>query len=95
MAAFTNPTNIKLVYFDLPAKAEAVRLAFHVGGVPFTDEHVTGVQWQGMKAQYGQYAQIPMLEVDGKRIFQTVNLILYAATLTNLNATSLEEELRL
>uniref|UniRef100_A0A7S3H7U5 Glutathione S-transferase n=1 Tax=Spumella elongata TaxID=89044 RepID=A0A7S3H7U5_9STRA len=95
MTDLSHPSNIRLVYFDIPAKAEPVRLAFHVGGVKFTDERVNGAQWQGMKVEYGQYAQIPLLEVDGRRIYQTVNLILYAALITGLNATNLEDELRL
>lgn len=94
-SSFLNPEKIKLVYFDLPAKAEPIRLAFYLGGIPLEDVRVTGAQWQAMKAQYGPYAQIPVLEVDGKVLFQSVNILLYAGQLANLVPKELEAELRM
>jgi glutathione S-transferase len=95
MSSFLHPQQLTLTYFDLPAKAEPIRLAFHVGGIPFVDQRVNGAQWQTMKAKFGQYAQIPVLEVDGNVIYQSVNILLYAGTLTGLIATDLEGELRM
>jgi glutathione S-transferase len=95
MSSFMHPQQLTLTYFDIPAKAESIRLTFHVGGIPFVDQRVNGAQWQTMKAKFGQYAQIPVLEVDGKIIFQSVNILLYAGTLTGLVATDLEGELRM
>jgi hypothetical protein len=31
------PPTLKLIYFDYPAKAEAIRLAFHIGHITFDD----------------------------------------------------------
>lgn len=95
MASFDSPDKIKLVYFDLPAKAEPIRLAFYLGGIVFEDERVTGADWQTMKTKYGPYAQIPVLEVDGKVLYQSVNILLYAGRLSKLLPDDLEGELKM
>ena len=95
MSSLKNPTDISLYYFDMPARAEAIRLALFVGGIEFKDERVNGLQWQAMKSRFGEYAQIPVLVVDGKVISQAVNILLYAGTLTGLVPNDLEGELRM
>lgn len=95
MSSFLSPQDITLIYFDLPAKAEPIRLALHIGGIPFTDKRVNGLEWQTLKEKYGQYAQIPVMEVDGKVLFQSVNILLYAGTLTGLEAKEIEGTLRM
>lgn len=95
MSSFLAPEKIKLVYFDLPAKAEPIRLAFYLGGIAIEDVRITGVQWQTMKEKYGPYAQIPVLEVDDKVLYQSVNILLYAGKLANLVPSDLEGELRM
>lgn len=95
MTDFLHPREIILTYFDIPAKAEPIRLAFHVGGIEFNDQRVNGAQWHAMKGKFGQFAQIPVLEIDGKIIFQSVNILLYAGTLGGLVATDLEGELKM
>ena len=94
-ASFLTPRQITLTYFDLPAKAEAIRLALYLGGIPFEDKRVNGVQWAAIKPSVGPYAQLPFITVDGKNVFQSINILLYTGTLTGLIATELEQELRM
>lgn len=42
--------NIRLVYFDFGGRAEAIRLALHVGGVDFEDVRITEDQFRQEKA---------------------------------------------
>lgn len=66
--------NIRLIYFDLPFwRAEISRLALFLGGVPFKDIRVTSNEFQRMKAaQQLPYNQLPILEIDGKVIAQSL-----------------------
>jgi glutathione S-transferase len=95
MTSFLSPREITLVYFDIPAKAEPIRLALYIRGIPFNDLRVNGTEWQTMKSKYGEYAQIPVMEVDGQILFQSVNILLYAGTLTGLEAKEIEGVLRM
>jgi prostaglandin-H2 D-isomerase / glutathione transferase len=94
-AAFGSEHRVKLVYFDAPGKAEAIRLAFHIAGIEFTDERLNKVTWAALKPTIGPYAQIPYLEVDDNRIFQSINIALYAGTITGLTVTDLLEECKM
>ena len=44
----TSPV-ISLTYFDIPGPAEAIRLAFYVGEVPFEDRRVSRDEFAVMK----------------------------------------------
>lgn len=39
-----------LNYFNTPGRAEAVRLMFHAAGVEFTDNRMSGEEWQKSKS---------------------------------------------
>lgn len=41
---------IKLIYFDFGGRAESIRLALHVGGVPFEDVRITEEEFRSYKA---------------------------------------------
>jgi hypothetical protein len=41
---------IKLIYFDFGGRAESIRLALHVGGVPFEDARITEAEFSSYKA---------------------------------------------
>lgn len=45
----TSPV-ISLTYFDIPGPAEAIRLAFYVGDVPFEDRRVSRDDFELLKA---------------------------------------------
>lgn len=38
-----------LNYFDLPGRAEAVRIMFHAAGVEFTDNRLDRLEWNKQK----------------------------------------------
>jgi glutathione S-transferase len=65
---------LRLIYFDFPFwRAEASRLALHIGGVEFEDVRPGREEFRAMKAS-GElpYGQLPVLDVDGVRIAQSV-----------------------
>ena len=83
MAASSFP-DIKLYYFDVPFwRAEVVRLALYVGGVPFED--VRDQKSADLKAQ-GKltFGAMPVLEVDGQILSQTQAMAVYAAKLAGI-----------
>lgn len=50
----------KLIYFDIPARAEVARILFHYAGEKFEDKRVTQEEWAKMKP--GEHA--PCTSVD-------------------------------
>mgnify|MGYP001179922998 CR=1 FL=1 len=66
--------NIRLIYFDMPFwRAEASRIALFLGGIPFDDVRTTGEEFEKLKtAGTLPYGQLPVLEVDGTVIAQSV-----------------------
>ncbi len=72
--------NITLTYFDAPGRAEPVRLALRLGGVPFTDTRVDFPTFAKLKAEGAlPLGFVPMLEVDGLKLSQTGAMLRYAA----------------
>ncbi len=65
---------LTLTYFDFPFwRAEVSRLALHLGGVPFNDVRPSRAEFMAMKnAGELPYGQLPVLDVDGVRIAQSV-----------------------
>jgi glutathione S-transferase len=64
--SMSGDTKLELIYFDIPGKAEAIRLAAAVGNVPLEDVRVTRDKFREMKTS-GElpYGQVPALRVDG------------------------------
>ena len=58
--------NLTLTYFDGPGRAEPVRVALRLGGVPFVDHRLAFPQFAEAKAA-GAFplGSVPVLEVDG------------------------------
>ena len=62
---------MKVVYFDLFARAEPIRMMLSYAKVPFEDVRINGEQLKTMKEE-GQleYGQVPYLELDdGTKLF--------------------------
>lgn len=72
--------NLTLTYFDGPGRAEPVRVALRLGGVPFVDHRLAFPQFAEAKAA-GAFplGSVPVLEVDGASIVQTAAMLRYAA----------------
>jgi len=65
---------LRLIYFNFPFwRAEASRIALHLAGIPFEDVRPDREAFAAMKAS-GElpYGQLPVLDVDGVRIAQSV-----------------------
>ena len=73
---------IKLSYFNGAGRAEAVRVAFALGGVPFHDERLQFPEIMARKAA-GELplGAVPTLTVDGVVMAQTASMLRYAAHL--------------
>ena len=81
---------MKLIYFDIPGKAEAIRLCAAVGKVEMEDVRITRDEFAAMK-ESGRlpYGQVPALEVDGGQVLAQSSAILrYIATLGGLHPAS-------
>lgn len=73
---------LRLTYFDSPGRAEPVRIALRLAGVPFEDVRLSFPQFAEAKAR-GDFplGSVPVLDVDGVRLTQTAAMLRYAARL--------------
>ena len=77
---------LKLMYFDFPFwRAEVSRLALHLGGIPFDDVRPNREAFMAMKRS-GElpYGQLPVLDVDGVRIAQSVAIARFCGQVSGL-----------
>ena len=74
---------LKLTYPNLKGRAEAIRLAFYIGGVEFEDYRIKHDDIPELKPLL-PFQQLPVLTVDGKIIGQSYALLRYAGTLGKL-----------
>ncbi|EER15144.1 Glutathione S-transferase, putative [Perkinsus marinus ATCC 50983] len=75
---------LKLHYFDIPARAEPIRLSFAIQGIPFEDDRITKEDWaKTLKPNHVfPLDQLPVLEFpDGKMATQSYAILRYVATL--------------
>lgn len=80
---------LRLIYFDFPFwRAEASRIALHIGGIPFEDVRPDRGTFRSLK-QSGElpFGQLPVLEVDGVAIAQSVAIARFCGTLSGLYPT--------
>lgn len=79
----TAPKSLKIYYGDMPFwRAEVVRLALHVGGVPFEDVRDTSAVREAGKLTFGA---VPVLEADGKILSQTQAMAVYCAKVAGIH----------
>jgi len=78
--------NLKLTYFNFPFwRAEASRIALQLAEIPFEDVRPTREEFIKMK-QTGElpYDQLPILEVEGKIIAQSVSIARFCGKISGL-----------
>ncbi|XP_047360630.1 glutathione S-transferase-like [Vespa velutina] len=68
----------KLTYFPVKALAEPIRFIFSYAGVEFEDVRFNSNDWPKIKPTT-PFGQVPMLEVDGKKINQSTAIARYLA----------------
>ncbi|TYZ67611.1 hypothetical protein PybrP1_007147 [[Pythium] brassicae (nom. inval.)] len=78
---------ISLKYFPTAARAEAARLALHIGGIPFIDERIPFSKFATEKDKY-PFDQLLVLEIDGRVFAQSQAALRYAGRLSGLYPTS-------
>ncbi|KAI6214292.1 Glutathione S-transferase-1 [Aphelenchoides besseyi] len=77
----------KLHYFKLRGRGEPIRLMFAYRGVPFEDYQISLEEWPSKKSAYPN-GQIPLLEVNGTKVAQSLAIYRYLAKQLNLNGKS-------
>ncbi|CAJ0919298.1 unnamed protein product, partial [Mesorhabditis belari] len=70
--------NYKLTYFDLRGRAEIHRQLFALAGVPYVDKRIKPEDWPTLKPTT-PFGQLPLLEVDGKPIPQSMAIARFLA----------------
>lgn len=73
----------KLTYFNLKGKGETIRLSFHAAGIPFEDKRIEFAEWPALKPTIFT-GQLPMLEVDGKQLSESMSIARFIAREGNL-----------
>ena len=71
-------SGIKLIYFNLMGRAETARLILAQAGVSYEDKRIKKEEWPALKASLPM-GQLPVLEVDGKTIGQSMAIARYCA----------------
>lgn len=80
-------TKFKLIYFDFDGgRAEAVRLAFHIGGIDFEDVRLKFPEFREAQPSFRFHA-LPVLEIDGQPITQSNAHLRYVGKLAGLYPT--------
>jgi glutathione S-transferase len=71
---------LRLSYFDSAGRAEPIRNALRISGIPFEDRRLKFPEFVELRAS-GAFplGSVPVLEVDGLRIAQTAAILRYVA----------------
>lgn len=72
--------NLELTYFNAPGRAEPVRVALFLAGLPFIDNRVDFAGFAALKAQGTlPLGSVPVMDIDGLRLAQTGAMLRYVA----------------
>ena len=75
--------NVKLTYFNVNGRVGLLRAMLCFKKVPFENKMITMEEWPSKKKDY-EFLQLPELEVNGKKMTQTIAISLYLARQLNL-----------
>ncbi|KAL3673701.1 hypothetical protein V7S43_001398 [Phytophthora oleae] len=78
---------LKLTYFPFPGRAEPIRLALFISGIPFEDERI-GVDELNRRRSTLPFNQLPVLDVNGVVVSQALAILRYVGTLGGLYSPS-------
>ncbi|KAK9738155.1 Glutathione S-transferase, N-terminal domain [Popillia japonica] len=84
----------KLTYFPIKALAEPIRFLLKYGEIDFEDHRLDTVNWPTIKDKM-PFGQVPVLEMDGKMVHQSVAISRYLAKLVNLTGSNDLEDLEI
>jgi len=68
----------KLIYFNVKGRGETVRLCFAAAGIKYEDHRIDHKDWAALKPNT-PWGKIPVLEVDGKQIGESLAISRYIA----------------
>jgi glutathione S-transferase len=68
----------KYTYFNVKGRGEIVRLCFAAAGVKFEDKRIEFAEWGTLKPKT-TWGQLPILEIDGKELGQSMAMARYLA----------------
>ncbi|EEY65709.1 glutathione S-transferase, putative [Phytophthora infestans T30-4] len=83
--------DIPLTYFPFPGRAEPIRLALFIAGIPFDDERIDACELNRKRSTL-PFNQLPVLEVDGEVVSQALGILRYVGTLGGLYSASKAKE---
>lgn len=75
---YSKMPSYKLTYFPVKALGEPIRFLLSYGGVEFEDNRFNRDDWPKLKPDM-PFGQVPVLEVDGKKVCQSVAICRYLA----------------
>ena len=75
--------NVKLTYFKDNGRVGLIRAMLCYKKIPFENIMLTMDEWPSKKDNY-EFKQLPQLEVNGKKLTQTIAICLYLAKQLNL-----------
>jgi len=84
----------KLYYFNIRALAEPIRYLLAYGGITYEDVRVERADWPTLKPTMPM-GQMPVLEVDGKRVHQSIAILRYVAKIVGLAGANDWENLQI
>ena len=70
--------NVKLIYFNANGRVGLIRAMLSYKKIPFENIMYTMEEWPSKKDNY-EFKQLPQLEVNGKKLTQTIAICLYLA----------------
>jgi len=82
------PQDLKLTYFDIPGRAEAIRLILAIAGIKFEDERISRDVWAARKATT-PFGQLPVLHARGETLAQSNAILRYVGRLARMYPCSL------
>ncbi|CAG9767959.1 unnamed protein product [Ceutorhynchus assimilis] len=88
-----NNHQYKLLYFDVPGRAEHIRYLFAYAGVEYEDYRIQKEKWPELKRTM-PFGKVPVLEIDGKPVAQSNAIARYLAKKFGLAGKNEWEELQ-